>query len=169
MKISNVLSHFIKIFDIRYGRANHYQFSLIVFILALSFYCLIEFISFHVYVYNIILAVYVYIFALFLVRRMRDMTDMNSVNLPMLWDLKVWAGHTLLPKKFRQLAWFFADGFPHENRYGLPPKGLNFFTMVTEGYPLPEGEWTKKVKDVYMYKGKVAENANETDEFKGRE
>lgn len=155
-----------KLFDVRYGRANPYQFIAVVAAIAATFWSVTTFSLFASFppLYYVLLLVCAYIFTLFIVRRMRDMTGANSVDLPMIWDFKVLGGAVILPERFKKLALFFGDSFPYENRYGLPPKGLNFFTMVTEGYPLSEKEWAIRLTRDHKYTSKVRPGANELTE-----
>lgn len=135
-----------RLLDIRVGRANNYQFALVVAAIVLVFFCAVQFTSFEPAYYYVFLFFLAYVFFVMVIRRMRDMTGVQSVDLPMIWDLKVIAGYTFLPKRFKQLALFFGDG-----------------------YPLSKDEWAKRIKETHMYKSKTKPRSNEMTEAPVRE
>lgn len=152
-----------KLLDIRVGRANRYQFIVVVAMIAASLYALTEYVPYNQYIvlYHFTFVLQGYLFILIAWRRHRDMIAIYLPDLPMIWDPYVLFAKFALPDRFKNLAYFVGDSFPYENRYGMPPKGINFFSMVTEGFPLSDEELANRVRTTYKYQGKAIPNAHE--------
>lgn len=124
---------YLKLLDIRKGRANRRQFILCLF---LNF--IICFALFYVFLSPYVFIIFFYFLCLIVWRRARDFNDEMGGRLEMVSYASYWVNYLLLL--------FITSGTLGPNQYGRPPVGWNLFTMVSD---YTAEDFTNDIKKTY--------------------